>query len=146
MSTYAKKHGRHSQHINSTKSIGVPSNSIWVPSRERSQIDPTKSIWVQEETISSHLNSIQRRNIKVHTHYLNLVERSMTHPSHGLSHTAYQISIWENDLENISWRCIHQNSLLAREVFSTRKSLSWKCSNFVLASILVKTFETFSLM
>jgi hypothetical protein len=41
-------------------------------------------------------------------------------------------------LEDVSRSCNHQQSLSAREAFSTRESLSRKYSNFVLASGLVK--------
>jgi hypothetical protein len=43
-------------------------------------------------------------------------------------------------LEDVSHSCNHQHSLSTREAFSTRPSLSWKYSNFILASGLVKIF------
>ena len=92
-STCAQPQGRHSQQINSTKSIGLPSG-------EPSQVDSTKSICIRHETISSHLNSVQRSMTRDHTRHLNSVQRSMTHPSHGLSHRSSQLSPQENDLEN----------------------------------------------
>jgi hypothetical protein len=62
---------------------------------------------------------------------------SWAHPTHGLS-----LRPTHSDcvLEDVSHSCNHQHSLSAREAFSTRPSFSWKYSNFVLASGLVKMF------
>jgi hypothetical protein len=48
-------------------------------------------------------------------------------------------------LENVSRSYNHQHSLSARETFSTRPSFSWKYSNFVLASGLVKIYAMYCL-
>ena len=58
---------------------------------------------------------------------------SWAQPTHGLSHGPIHLVCV---LEDVSRICNHQHSLLAREAFSTRPSLSWKYLNFVLAVII----------
>jgi hypothetical protein len=99
------------------------------------------------------------------THHFISIQRGMTHPSHGHphpthGHTSSHLSPERNDTpiswahpthglshrlnhlvcvpEDVSRSCNHQHSLSAMEEFSTRPSLSWKYSNFVLTSGLVK--------
>jgi hypothetical protein len=62
---------------------------------------------------------------------------SWAHPTHGLSHRPnHSVCV----LEDVSRSYNHQHSLLAREAFSTRPSLSRKYSNFILENSLVKIF------
>jgi hypothetical protein len=42
------------------------------------------------------------------THHLNSVQRRTIHRSHGPSHRSTQLSPKENDLENVTRRCNHQ--------------------------------------
>jgi hypothetical protein len=85
-------------------------------------------------------------------------QRGTTHPTHGLphptqGHTTFLLRLREEPhtqlmgflswsthsvcvLEDVSRSCNHQHSLSAREAFSTRPSLSWKYSNFVLVVII----------
>ena len=56
--------------------------------------------------LTDHLNSVQRRMKRDLRCHLNLVQRSMTHPSHGLSHKSSQLNAEENDLENVPWSTI----------------------------------------
>jgi hypothetical protein len=71
----------------------------------------------------------------------NHTPNSWAHPTHGLHPTQGNTTSLRSThsvcvLEDVSRSCNHQHSLSAREAFSTRPSLSWKYSNFVLAVII----------
>jgi hypothetical protein len=58
---------------------------------------------------------------------------SWAHPTHGISlKLTHSVCV----LEDVSHNYNHQNSLSAREAFSTRPSLSRKYLNFILAVII----------
>jgi hypothetical protein len=81
-----------------------------------------------QEHTTSHLSLREER----HTHLMG------TPNSWALSDVVSLSLRVEHVLEDVSRSCNHQHSLLAREAFSTRPSLSRKYTNFVLASGLVK--------
>jgi hypothetical protein len=119
--------------------------------------DSTESTGVQrQETTSTQLSHRGER----YTHHMgtpntgartqlspeeNDTPHHMGIPNIGLSHRSTQLSHrGERILENVTRHCNHQHSLLAREAFFTRPSLSQKYSNFVLASGLVKIYAIYS--